>query len=104
MSVGGAGNGGLGSGPWTQQASDLKETTKGLKLQKKDVTIASSGVVNMYPSTKLQLPQKALKHYSRKLPKKEQDRMNKCIKLISFGIELTLARFKVTYYNHNGVV
>eukprot|EP00957_Ditylum_brightwellii_P206375 15348099-Ditylum_brightwellii.AAC.1 len=87
-----------------QQASHLKEKLEKLHLRKNDATIMSLDVVNMYPSTKLLLIKKAFCYYARNLPKKDRTIINKCLKVIAFGMKTMLIFFQDRYYNYKGVV
>eukprot|EP00957_Ditylum_brightwellii_P077623 5899262-Ditylum_brightwellii.AAC.1 len=54
------------------QASDIKERLEDLAVQRRDVTMMSLDVENMYPSVRLKLIQKALTYYSHNLSKDDK--------------------------------
>ena len=49
------------------QASDLKEKLEKLKIKIDEVTIASVGAINMYPSIKLSTIKKSVKFFAKKI-------------------------------------
>eukprot|EP00957_Ditylum_brightwellii_P166859 12700441-Ditylum_brightwellii.AAC.1 len=64
----------------------------------------SLDIVNMYPSTKLLLIKKAIRHYARNLPANKKIEIEQCLSMIAFAMKTTLVRFQDQYYNYKGVV
>eukprot|EP00957_Ditylum_brightwellii_P077868 5918577-Ditylum_brightwellii.AAC.1 len=64
----------------------------------------SMDIVNMYPSCKLRLIKQAFHYYGRNLQSKEKKTIEKCIKMIAFGMKSTLLRYKNEYFKYKGVI
>eukprot|EP00957_Ditylum_brightwellii_P066911 5078554-Ditylum_brightwellii.AAC.1 len=75
-----------------------------LGIKKGQGTIMSMDIVNMYPSCKLRLIKQAFCHYGQNLQSKEKKTIKKCIKMIAFGMKLTLICYKNKYFNYKGVI
>ena len=63
------------------QASDMKKKLEKLGIRKNKGTIAKLDIVAMYPSIQFLLVKKTVKYFSKKLPRKEKQKVNKCLKL-----------------------
>eukprot|EP00957_Ditylum_brightwellii_P150272 11444191-Ditylum_brightwellii.AAC.1 len=50
----------------------------------------SLDIVNMYPSTRLLLIKKAIRHYARNLPTNKKIEIEQCLSMIAFGMKTTL--------------
>ena len=64
------------------------------------MTIASIDVVEMYPSIKFPLVNKAISYFTRNLPKSQQSNVKFCLKLIAFRMSYTLLTFEDKYYEY----
>eukprot|EP00957_Ditylum_brightwellii_P048794 3702024-Ditylum_brightwellii.AAC.1 len=64
----------------------------------------SMDIVNMYPSCKLKQIKQAFHYYAQDLQPSEKSTINKCIKMIAFGMKSTLIQYKDEYFNYKGVV
>eukprot|EP00957_Ditylum_brightwellii_P073841 5610670-Ditylum_brightwellii.AAC.1 len=84
------------------QSSDLKEKLEKLGLKQNEVTLMPLDIVNMYPSIRVKLIQKALSHYARDLPEKAKETINMCMDIVQSGMKSTLIRFKGKYYVYKG--
>ena len=84
------------------QASDLKERLEEKKLVREEVTIASVGAINMYPSIKLATIKNAVRFFARTLTMATKKTINLCLELIRFGMSSTLICFDGEYYEYYG--
>eukprot|EP00957_Ditylum_brightwellii_P147585 11239990-Ditylum_brightwellii.AAC.1 len=64
----------------------------------------SMDIVNMYPSCKLKLIKQAFHYYTSNLPRKHKKTIEKCIKMITFGMKTALICCCNEYFNYKGVV
>jgi hypothetical protein len=85
-------------------AEDLKGRLEELRLVQGEATIASLDVVNMYPSVRFKLIAKAVAYFSRRLPRKQRARVQRCLDLIKFGMGHSLFCFQGRYFEYNGEV
>jgi hypothetical protein len=84
------------------QASDMKEKVEKLGINKNKNTVMSFDAVDMYPSIKLDLINKAVKWYTRNLNREDQNKVKTCLELLKFGMNSTILAFKGQYYEYFG--
>ena len=72
------------------QASDLKEKLEKLKIKIDEVTIASVGAINMYPSIKISTIKKTVRLFASNLTSATKKKMNLCLELVRFIMSSTL--------------
>ena len=77
-----------------------KEILEEMKVNRDEVTIASVGDINMYPSIKLSTIKKAVSFFARKLTTATKKTINICLELIHFGMSSTPISFDVDYYEY----
>ena len=82
--------------------SDLKEELETLRIRKKEVTISKLDIVAIYPSIQFLIVKKAVEHFSTDLPREEEKKIRRCLKLIQFGMSNTLITFVNKYYEYGG--
>eukprot|EP00957_Ditylum_brightwellii_P167587 12758063-Ditylum_brightwellii.AAC.1 len=62
----------------------------------------SLDIVNMYPSVRVKLIQKALKFYAKNLPDAAKETIDLCMDIVQFGMKSTLIQFRGKYYIYKG--
>jgi hypothetical protein len=83
-------------------ASQLKSKLERMQLQKGEVTIASFDAVEMYPSIKFRLVEKAVEFFARDLDSDQKERIEACLEMVRFGMGNTLITFVDKYYEYGG--
>eukprot|EP00957_Ditylum_brightwellii_P148433 11300872-Ditylum_brightwellii.AAC.1 len=56
----------------------------------------------MYPSIRVKLIKKALKHYAKDLPAEARETIDLCMDIMQFGMKSTLIQFKGRYFIYQG--
>eukprot|EP00957_Ditylum_brightwellii_P064804 4917180-Ditylum_brightwellii.AAC.1 len=82
------------------QMLDFKEKLETATLKKGKVTLMSLDIKTIHPLVQLQLIQKALKHYTRNLPKEDKKTIETCQEMIRFGMQNTLLQYHRKYYTY----
>ena len=84
------------------QASTLKMEIEKMKLKKREVTIAKLDIVAMYPSIQFLIVKKAVRYFARELSSENNQKIEKCLEMIGFGMKNTLVSFIDKYYEYGG--
>ena len=63
-------------------------------MKKDEVTVISLDVVNMYPSIKYKVVEKAIKFYAQKLNAEDKNTIKDCLEMIIFRMGNTLFTFR----------
>jgi len=86
------------------QAYNLKTDLEKLGIAKNKYTAASFDAIAMYPSISFSMVKQAVQYFSKDLPKKDKKTIEKCLKMIGFGIGNTLVWFRDKCYQYGSVV
>ena len=85
-------------------AGQLKSKLEKLNLKQGEVTIASFDAVEMYPSIKYKLVEKAVLFFAKDLDSISKRKLGVCLDMIRFGMGNTLLTFVDKYYEYGGEV
>ena len=80
----------------------MKEKLEKCGLKQNEVTLMSLDIVNMYPSIRVKLIQKALNYYAKNLPAAARETIDLCMDIVQFGMKSTLIQFQGRYYVYKG--
>jgi hypothetical protein len=83
-------------------ASQLKSKLERLHLRRGEVTIASFDAVEMYPSIKFRLVEKAVWYFAKDLDSDQRRKIEACLEMVRFGMGNTLVTFVDKYYEYGG--
>jgi len=84
------------------QASDVKESLEALAITKANYTIFSIDAVNMYPSVKFSMVERAVDFFSQSLTESEKATIKRCLAMIRYGMGHTLLTFQDQYWEWGG--
>eukprot|EP00957_Ditylum_brightwellii_P001744 134325-Ditylum_brightwellii.AAC.1 len=84
------------------QSLDLKEKFESCKLKRDEVMLMLLDIVDMYPSVRVNLIQKALQHHARNLPDYAKEIIDLCMDIVQFGMKSTLIQFRGWYFVYKG--
>ena len=85
-------------------AGQLKSKLEKLNLKQGEVTITSFDAVEMYPSIKYKLVEKAVLFFAKDLDSILKQKLGVCLDMIRFGMGNTLLTFVDKYYEYGGEV
>ena len=85
-------------------AGQLKSKLEKLNLKQGEVTIVSFDAVEMYPSIKYKLVEKAVCFFVKDLDSISKRKLGVCLNMIRFGMGNTLLTFVDKYYEYGGEV
>ena len=78
----------------------MKEDLEKRKLNKLLHTLVSLDAIDMYPSINFDMVKKAVDHFSKALPTKDKETIEKCLEMIEFGMSNTLITFLEKHYQY----
>lgn len=84
------------------QASDLKEKLEQYDLSPTNCTITSVDAEAMYPSIKIDLIEKAIKHYTSEMSQDDLETIEGSLSLVKAGMASTLVSFEDRFYLYDG--
>ena len=84
------------------QPLDLLEQIETLPIRRKNTTIFSLSMVNMYPSTRCSLIKKAVEIFTRQTSDEDKSRIKMCLDMIHFSMKTTYLSFQHRCYFKTG--
>ena len=84
------------------QASELKDNSERISINRSDYTIFLMGAISMFPSVKLSMVKLVVDFFTRDLTPHEKMTINRCLDMIRFGMGHMLLTFQDEYWEYDG--
>ena len=82
------------------QATELKRKLERMKVRYNFHTIVSFDAIEMYPSIKFCMVERAINFFATKLPREAESTILQCLKMIRFAMVHTLITFRGKYFEY----